>query len=100
MDNTGTEIPWNPNNDGFWESVIPSSNLVQLQIEDNVSNKIIETYNIIFDDSAPSLTIQSNDAVSFDEKITRSDGKLYLNCNDNVMANCFIELVYSITIPA
>ena len=88
----GTEIPWNLNDDGYWESTVPSSNVIQLQIEDNVSNKLIETYNIIFDDSAPSLTIQSNDAVSFDEKITRSDGILNLNCYDNLMTNCFIEV--------
>ncbi len=88
----GTEIPWNLNDDGYWESTVPNFNVIQLQIEDNVSNKLIETYNVIFDNSAPSLTVQSNDAVSFDEKITRSDGTLNLNCNDNIMANCFIEV--------
>jgi len=95
QDSNGT-ISWIPSQNNLWNVPPPISDPTSLIITDNVGNVFSKSYNIVFDDQAPVLSITPiANSISFDEGVSRSDASFTLSCNDIYSQTCLIDVLIS-----
>ncbi len=83
---------WTLLQNGSWSAPPPVTNASILVTVDEVGNVYSESFEIIFDDLAPELTIVGISGISFDENIARPDGQFLISCVDITSVNCLMRI--------
>ena len=93
---SGTLTSWTFSQNQTWIAPPPTSSPISIIITDNVGNVFTKTFQVNFDDSPPELLLSASDnSISFDEKMTRSDSEFTISCQDDSGLDCIINVTIS-----
>lgn len=71
-----------------WNAPVPASSTIQLVTVDSIGNIRQLALSVIFDNQSPEVLFDSLSKISFDEKVSQSDGSFNVSCFEPIIGSC------------
>jgi hypothetical protein len=76
-----------------WNAPVPLSSTIELVAVDSIGNVRRSALNVIFDNQPPTVQFDSISKISFDEKVSQSDGSFNVSCFEVISGGCTLVVI-------